>query len=844
MTTSSTRRLGLTTSALAVATAGLMLGAAPAFAQDGEVTTFTADTIIVTARRVAEDLQDIPIAVTAIGAEQLERQGISSVTDVANRTVGFALESLSGPLTQPSIRGQLQLRTTSPVQNVATYFDGVYLQRGYMIDQSLVELERVEIIKGPQSALYGRNAFAGAINIVTKDPSLTDIGATAKVTIGTDERLDYGGSFSLPIVQDRLAVMFSYQHSEFDGTWENNHPLANADGANTKGNLGGYDNDSYMFKVVAKPMENLRLEGLYVKTERLVESRPSYNLNPIGLTNPVDQLNASFVNGSNRLYVGELPVVVPVTAGSGRPEGYILDPRSFGQRGPTEIYSIAADWDVSDNLVASYQYGKTKAKIEARGSSQFNPLIPLLNLPFPPFNLVTGVNFDSSGFNSTFEGDSHEVRLDYTADRMRIMVGANYSETQDLEANASELAPLGSLEEPPTLAEIAPGVGPSFPSFFGGLLSGAFPDATRVASYRTLLQREEEIISFFGFASYDLTDQFTLTAEVRYTDEDQTATDFLTVDPNNPALQNPNPPVLDRSSSFFTPRVTATYRITPDNMVYANVARGVKSGGVNGFVAYVPQRLYDDETNWTFEVGSKNLFFDRKFQFNFAAYYTSWRGLQNNAAGLRADGTLAPAPASVSSVTGNLGGVNVLGFEVDGFYRLTPELRLSYGFTYNRSRYTDASFSDRMGIAGNCNANTVCSPVLRTDELGNTFPTVPIGGNSLERTPEMEAMFAIDYDREISADLDYYFRGDVNWQSKQYAEELNLSFVPARALVNASTGITYKNFDVRIWATNLLNKKYINSSLAFFGAGGALAATYAPYAAEQRTVGVTASFKY
>ncbi|MFZ4689858.1 MAG: TonB-dependent receptor plug domain-containing protein, partial [Polymorphobacter sp.] len=138
--------------------------------------------IIVTARRTNERLQDVPVAISVFSAQDLRRLGLDDLMDVAQRTPGFAFEAISPLVVQTSIRGQLNLRTTSPVQNVPVNIDGIYLQRGYMVDQTLVELQQVEIIKGPQSALYGRNAFAGVINLTTRAPSLDKIEAEIQGT--------------------------------------------------------------------------------------------------------------------------------------------------------------------------------------------------------------------------------------------------------------------------------------------------------------------------------------------------------------------------------------------------------------------------------------------------------------------------------------------------------------------------------------------------------------------------------------------------------------------------------------------------------------------------------------
>jgi iron complex outermembrane recepter protein len=198
------------------------------------------DTIVVTARRIEERLQDIPISVSAISAQDIARQNLDDLGDIAEKTVGFAFETFTGPLAQPVIRGQTNLRVTSPVQNVATNLNGIYIQRGYFVDQGLLDLERVEIIKGPQSALYGRNAFAGAISLIARGAKVDgELSGRVSATIGSDKRYEGKGGIHIPIAPGVFSVFVGGGYSKFDGTWENSHPLANAPGVATRGNSGG-----------------------------------------------------------------------------------------------------------------------------------------------------------------------------------------------------------------------------------------------------------------------------------------------------------------------------------------------------------------------------------------------------------------------------------------------------------------------------------------------------------------------------------------------------------------------------------------------------------------------------
>nr|WP_310524959.1 TonB-dependent receptor [Polymorphobacter sp.] len=817
--------LGFGVSAMA-----LMLGSVTAGAQTAPVQVAMVDEgdIVVTARRTEERLQDVPIAVSVFSAQELQRQGIDDLSDVAERTVGFSFEAITPIVVQPAIRGQTNLRTTSPVQNVPIYVDGIYLQRGYMIDQALVELERVEIIKGPQSALYGRNAFAGAINLTTRAPSLTDIEGRISGTIGNYDRYDARGFVSIPIIKDKLAVMGSIAHSQYDGSWENQHPLADADGALTKGNLGGWNRETYQVRVLAKPVENLTIDALYIRTERTIDSQPGYTMATSGSASKFNTLNASPVANAfgvkeNRLFAGEMPADPVLVTGETRSPGLVSDPRAYGLKGPTELVSAKVEWAGDGPFTAAYQFGYTRAKVTARGSPTRDPLVPLIL-----FGTNFGTLFDASGSDSSFKGYSHEVRFTYNNDGpFRALFGVNYSKTKDIDSNGSEVAVPNSLVLPDPNAFFPIGPGLPFPRAF--------------FQRNTYLQRDENIMSGFAFLGYKVSDQLEITLEGRYTIEDQEARDFLVrpLPPANTEIQAAQPTRFQRSSNFFTPRGTITYKATSDNMVYASVAKGVKSGGLNGNVPYVPQQTFEEESNWTYEIGTKNSFFDRALTINIAAYHTDWKNLQTNAVRLQASG--AP-PASfvaiVPSLIGNIGGVKVTGAEIEGIWRVAAPVRIDFGLSYNRSRYTDETFSQRFGASGNCDG-IVCATIP-----GTPTRVLPIGGNQIERIPELDARAGVTFDGQFGDKNDWFARGDVSYQTKSYVDEANLSWVPDRLLFNASAGVSFGRFSVNAFVKNIADKKYVSSSLFLIGTGGAFSASYVPTLGERRTFGLTGAVNF
>jgi iron complex outermembrane recepter protein len=836
--------------------------------------------IVVTARRIEERLQDVPISVSAISAQDLARQNLDDLGDIAEKTVGFAFETFTGPLAQPVIRGQTNLRLTSPVQNVSTNLNGVYIQRGYFVDQGLLDLERVEVIKGPQSALYGRNAFAGAISLVARGANV-DAGLTGRFsgTVGSDKRYEAKGGINVPIIPGTFAVFAAGGYSTFDGTWVNNHPLANTIAPTTfsTGKLGGYRKESFQLGAQLKIGGVLTIDGLYIHTDRLIEQQPAYTISTISASTPINTLNASptgtgaagtIAGLQNRLWVGELVAGVVTYPGETRGPGLLSDPRAYGLRGPSDIFIAKARLDLGGPISLQYIYGRTIARIDARGSSPRDTAYIT-----PGFGTI----FDSSGTGSRFVSDSHEGRADFKFSSLTGFVGVNYTKSEDDESNSSEYGTVNSVDAPNALSLFP--IGPGLP----------IPAAAGFFRRNTYIRRNESVFSAFGFVNWKASDALSITLEGRYTNEKLRATDLIAPDIvggfSNGFIALVAP-TATRSASFFTPRGSITYKFSDDHNVYLSAARGYKSGGINGIAASfnrnstvagvvvtdvitpgqaIPapragatavsflqtstgstglsalQATYAAETNWTYEIGSKNQFFDGKMTLNLAAYYTSWKNLQSNAVRLQPDGT---APTSfaflVPSLIGNLGDVGVYGFELEGNYKFTPELKLDFGASYNHARYKDGVFSQRFGAAGNCDG-IVCKAIAVP---GSTYPQLSISGNQLERTPAFEALLGLNYDTEFSNGWGFDARIDVTYQSKQFVDEANLAFVPSRTLVNASLGLDIKGVRMQAWVKNLFDKKYVTSALLLVGTGGAGTASYVPILGEQRTMGISASYKF
>ncbi len=354
--------------AMAVACA---VGAPSLMAQDKADDAVLLETVVVTARKTAEKLNEVPLAITAFSADELSRRNVESLSDVAKYTSGFSFEGYSGGTNPaPVIRGLTQNTLTDRNQNVATFVDGIHIQQQANIDFGLLDIERIEVLKGPQNSQYGRSAFAGAINYVSAQPVLGELTGNVSATIGTDERRDLRGSVSIPLWGEKLAVRVYGVTSEFDGTWDNKFSRG-TDGVattsifgshfkGTDGKLGGWDSKAARVQLRFRPIDSLTVDASYYRSDIDNEYGASQQIRPLGVSlwgQPYEtNCSVSAANGRPQLYCGELKF----DTGTLR-----VDPRNTGAYTHTDLMTGRIEWQATDNLSVTYLYGRNLLDYDA-----------------------------------------------------------------------------------------------------------------------------------------------------------------------------------------------------------------------------------------------------------------------------------------------------------------------------------------------------------------------------------------------------------------------------------------------------------------------------------------------
>ena len=757
-------------SAARLGTLAAVIGAlmSPAAAQQTRL-----DEIVVTARQKAESVQEIPIAVTAFSEEDMRRRSIQGLEDVARFTSSFTFEDFGGGFGTPVIRSASQTRLTALEQNVATFWDGIYVPRGWAINTGVSSLSRIEVVKGPQSARYGRNAFMGAINYVPRQPT-DEFEAEVTGTVGLDDRLDYGGYLSGSIVDDRLTGYLGFNVSEFDGSWKNIHPNANVDlgDRGTKGNAGGWHNKSWSAALDFKATDTLSFNAAYYYFDMSEENRGATQLLELqGATN----CGSIGIFGTPRLICGELP---------SPPDTIAVDPRSYGRQAEVDIYRCGFDWEISDVFQLSYFFGRIEGDIDIGSLSEAD-------------NINCGTNFGSPGlcrFQNTplggVEFDQHEIRLSSDAGgALSYSVGVFYSDEEDL-----------------TLFAI-----PAVPA----LGTDPIVQAPLIRNGTTLT----ETVAYFGEFSYRFDDRWLLSVEGRYSDEEKTE------------VNNVNGAVFTDTFKNFTPRVSLEYALNEDQLVYASVAQGVKSGGFNPTAVLESDRTFDEEKNWTMELGSKNVFLDGNLVLNAAVFYIRWEDIQLNASD---SGAVNP---NAVNITLNLGDATSYGIEFDAAYQVTENFLLNATLSLVDATYDSGTIDNRFARVG---PGFFPNPASCDDVVCPS--NGDISGNEVERQAPLQVSVGAEWNSSVANwGGDVYVRGDVSYQSKREAESMNLSQIEARTISNASIGFVRPDWDVSLWVRNLTDERYITNSFVVllpFGNG------YGSIFGERRTAGITARYRF
>lgn len=778
---------------LASAAVGLALTApslsTAAVAQDADTEDFTLEEIIVTARKKAESLLDAPIAITAFGETELLEGGFNSILDVAKATPGLFIEKNNQTFARvnstPRFRG-IFLATGSRLQQTATVFlDGISMQGG-IETIGINELQRVEIIKGPQSALFGRNTFSGAINYITKDPG-EEFKGDIQVTAAT--RGDYRVAAGLegPIT-DTLSYRIGGMWNSFDGHYDNfavpGQRMGDESQWNVNATLFWNPSDSARIKIRGSYREVH--DGVAAATNGafgpLEHNFGGFAVNP---DRSVDQSD-SVIPSSNQATVRTNSFFRGTISGEGIPLSEIGN-----NSGPDDVITfrnaLTSDGRFNDNLaILDYKYNPfnqdefgldlDEFRVSANGVFDLNENITM--------TLLGGFSRERYGFFSDFDVTpdqsflayqtqelddvSLEGRLEGTLfnDKLSWAVGASYVDI-DIEGNNATVNLF------------------AFPLVFGA----AFQDFRNSSGATTT--------GIFGSLEYALSDEITLIAEGRY-QEDEIRDDNINRDV--PGL---SPATLEN----FLPRLTARYEPSENTTIYFTYSEGNLPGGFNPQVGELtPDQLaefrvnnpdanttFDEETLKNYELGWKQKLAGGRAAFNAAAFYMQRGDEIFRSLDVVTAVPGAPNPTRTVAFNGNGATTDIYGIEVDGSWLVTEELTLSGSIAYIDAKidsFPEGGGLGRFGLVFGVNAD--------------------ISGQVAPRFPPFAASITANYEKDLENDwagFDRWFvRGDWFHTGNYWLSNANLSEVEVANDVNLRIGLRGETVGVELFVTNLFEE--------------------------------------
>ncbi len=733
--------------ALSVAAAPFVVRG-PALAQQVGV-----EELVVTSRKREENLQTVPLAITAFSAETLERAAITSLSDVAHATPGLTFVQFGeGRLALPVVRGLTPVALGE--NNVPVFLDGVFLSNRNTLDLEMLDLERIEVVKGPQSALYGQNAFAGAINYVTKKPG-DEFEAQLQVGGGSNEYIQAKQTVSGPLFEDKLFARFAVGVRNHDGTFEN--------AADPDNRVQGRRNIAASGTLLAYPTEDLEATLSLYYNDFKYDPDARYILE--------NQCGNNGFGGSTH-FCGELSSRNPVD----------LSPEGEGNNGNTLIASLKLEYDLTDEITVTSitAYSDTE-------NQQFQDFdFTSGGVPFTTLNDMTGMSRTVLSNAWIGQGDggnkdiAQELRVSYEGERFQVIAGGYYIHTKQ------EVMTTGAVDS----SVLNPG------ERFTGIVASLFgtPDPRNQGILSTVNFNVTETNAAFAQVDFDVTEAIRFSAGVRFTDEYKSVDSLL-------SFTRPGTGFGSDRFKFWTPQFSVDYMLTDDAMVYASVARGARSGGFNAnFPADVPEEAtFEPETNWTYEVGAKTSWLDGRLTVNASAFLVDWSNLQIQSQ------SASQLATTIFSVTRNTGNAQSKGFEVAASAALSENFDFGVGYSL-----ADATFDDGSIDLGNRFICGVDASICTLTELPGVGATVPdISGNRIPRSSKHTFAGNSTVTFPLAGGWSIYLRGDVFYRSRLFSSSQNLQWAPGFWMVNARLAVENEQYEIALWAENLFDEDWV-----------------------------------
>ena len=747
--------------------------------------------IIVTARKREESLQEVPLSISAFTAEQLEAKGISNNYEVALFTPNFSTQKQVGrTLDRPTIRG-MAASSTNGEPNASYFVDGVYVASS--ISSAITDaVERVEVLRGPQSAQFGRATFSGAINYITRRPT-SEWQAQVNTKAGQDDDYKIGGWVSGPLIGDQLSFLVSGAWEKWDGEWRNrlqqdqatNGPPPFVDAAFTNAptrgdnnKLGSEDTKDFLFKLNWTPTEstvmNFKLGYTEADDAHFPSQVPPLGQNQFNCYAPVEGVNPD----SGGAFCGTWDI-------DGYEDRVNLPDFKAGLQGSGSFYPVGPPAPQEDLFQTPADPGLTREttrylgdlthafgdwEVTARGAYNKDDFKQTYDLDHLEIRALSGLfNFDQTAHQHDY---SYELKLLTPGDsRLRGSLGSYY---YFFERNN----------------QVRSFIGPSltFETFDnqGNLVTAGFPTKTRTRT---------ENIAFFGSLDFDITDRLTFALEGRWAQDTK-------------QIRGGNLTREEEQTDNFTPRYTLRYQATDDLMVYGLLAKGTKPADFNvEFFRYDilvqstvdalndGRALVSEEENWTYELGLKSTWLDGRITANLAGFYIDWTN-QAIFVVTTIDDTISGQPLSVT-IQENAGETDIYGMEVESSFAVTDSLFVIANYGYQSGEFQKGTDSFLERTTGNGD----------------------LEGNKVANAPKHSGNLGIVVTKPVAWDLDAQLRFDYIYESEKWMQSANFNKLDERELVNMRLSLGNDTWTLTGYVNNLLDDDTPWSALNFVDFG-------------------------
>jgi len=845
-----------TTTLGAALSAGAVLAQAPEAAQGAQL-----EEVVVTATRQADTVNRVPLSVTAQTQRNLDQQGLKSLSDLQGTVPALSVSTVGGPgVANPSIRGIANTPTAATAPTTGFYLDdtplqkrntggGVFTLNGTPLPP-LFDLERIEVLRGPQGTLYGGSSEGGTIRYITPTPSLTRYSTymRAEGSKVQDGGTNYEGGVAVggPIIQDKLGFRASVWAKHNAGWIDIIDPLT---GAERFKNANEGNSRLFRGSILWAPTERSRVTLAYFTSrEQYDATNINFNLPVSGtVTEPTQCYNTAavastpFPGRSNPTAIASGDAAC-AAAKAANPAVYIRPGATYGpynlkpfdQLGgsigngnlnPTttmvQLPTLTLEYDF-DNMsfksITSYIEDQTKGIQQDTSQLSFRnirdgryvgPDTPAGGVPVPRgFGFIAQYpdfwagNGNIDAVNKRF-GVSQEFRFSSRADARPFswvagvffsnMRGkSDYQVHYDLNRLAAMLYGVTSTQRY--------GVEPLLDQNGSPILFDTHQQSTH-----------DTEIAGYGEANYWVTEKLRLTAGIRFS---RVSFDYYNqeIGPGSGFNTYDAPGAISSGSvtdSPITPKFSVQYQIDDRNMVYATAAKGFRPGGVNnllspnicsfavgqfGLTVFDLPETFKSDTVWSYEAGGKFRVLDNRVQINGDVYRIDWQNPQTQVS----MGVGCGVP-----IVANGGKARSEGFELESQAAIFRGLTANLAVGYNKSKSMETVRGGFGPVNLNTGAPVTSGYVVSLDDT----PLSPF-------QPKWSVQIGGRYEHELAADVRGYLRADYRWTSKytlsypgtqSYAPDASVGISTDR--LNLRAGVELRGFDINVFATNLLGQK-------------------------------------